>query len=221
MITTFQKFKLITENPDTVPLGGYNALHYYDADAIPFYVNVNSDHTKVKDIFLGEKSGLHSSIDRNYKGKLDERSYKGRLWLKSKIISFWIYPSEILFVSFIEKLEEKLNKKMFNNGWKINIMKLDNDDINREKFDPEKNKDFFDTTTNGKEDIIPIEDYAGSENVPEEIRALHLMSWREKELAKKAGKLNIKGWGSEKTAWDSPYNIKFRQKIYQEKNNKV
>ena len=43
------------------------------------------------------------------------------------------------------------------------------------------------------------------------------MNWKEKALAKKQGELNMKGWGSDKTAWDSPHNIQWRQAIYQEK----
>ena len=108
--------------------------------------------------------------------------------------------------------------KIFNNGWKINIMKLDGD-INMELFDPKEKKDFFRMTTYGEEDIIPIEEYVGSENVPEDIMALHMMTWKEKKLAKKVGKLYFKGWGSDKTALDQPHNIEWRQKIYQEKNN--
>ena len=37
-----------------------------------------------------------------------------------------------------------------------------------------------------------------------------MLNWKEKQ------KLNINNFGSSKTAWDKPHNIKYRQAIYQE-----
>ena len=46
-----------------------------------------------------------------------------------------------------------------------------------------------------------------------------MLNWDEKEKLKK--KSGVKGFGSSKTSWDSPMNIKWRQALYQEnKNNK-
>ena len=49
-----------------------------------------------------------------------------------------------------------------------------------------------------------------------------MMNWKEKELAKKAGALKVGKWGSYKTGWDQPHNIKYRQAIRtsENKNNK-
>ena len=215
MIIKFENFKLITENPDTIPMGGFKALHYYDEDAIPFDVKVNSNHTQAENIFLGKASYCHNSVECF--GDKD-KAYPGRIWTKHKMISFWIYPNEKLFVSIIKKLEEKLGIDIFNNDWKINIMKIDNK-IEKEEFDSSKEQDYFNRSTVGKEDIISVEEYAGSENAPEDLRALHMMNWKEKALAKKQGKIHYKGWGSDKTAWDQPHNIQCRQKMYQEKKN--
>ena len=70
-----------------------------------------------------------------------------------------------------------------------------------------------------KNKIIPLDEYAGSKNPPKEERIMHMMNWKQKKLAKKRGELDTKGWGSDKTAWDSPDNLPWRQSIHQEKKN--
>ena len=213
MIITFKNYKL-NENPDTILYNG-KTLYCMDGESIPIYITVNSDHTKVKEMFFGEWGGYHSSV--GYEDK--DRMYPCRLWTKSKIMTFWIYPNEILFVSMIEKIEEVMHIKIFNNDWKIEVLKGRTDnEIKRKNIN--KDSQYFSATFGGgggRTAFIPVEEYAGSENVPEEEKIQHLMNWKEKELAKKAGKLHFKGWGSDKTAWDSSHNLPWRQAMYQEK----
>ena len=45
------------------------------------------------------------------------------------------------------------------------------------------------------------------------------MNWEEKKKLNKAS--IFKGWGSDRTAWDQPRNLKYRQAIYQEKKEFV
>ena len=229
MITTFQKFKLITESPDKIKFvdddGWADSYNWQDHGTKPFYCIVNSDHTKVERLYVGDFGNTHDEINFINKDHKTERkklvSYPGRVWLREKIMSFWVFPNEKLFVSIIKNLEKRLRRKIFKNGWRIEVVKSDNE-IERTKFDPSNDDNlqyYGDHDIGYKTEIIPLDDYVGSENPPEEERIMHMMNWREKVLAKKAGKLNIKGWGSDKTAWDSPHNIEFRQKIYQEKKN--
>ena len=231
MITKFEKFNLIIESPDFITLtedGEEKEYLWSDGNTKPFFIEVNSDHTKVKKLYVGSFRTKHSDI--KFKCDYSERAYPGRIWMDEKIISFWVYPNKTLFIDIIKNLEKRLRRKIFNitgghrgsiGGWRIEVIKDGNDDIIRNEFDTDDEyADYYGQNKRSRYyDIIPIEKYIGSENPTEEEHIMHMMNWKEKALAKKAGKLNIKGWGSDKTAWDSPHNIKWRQALYQEKKN--
>ena len=223
MITRFKKY-LITESPDE--LRNDNKIYSFSAkDAKAFFINVNSDHTKVEKLFMSAYGKAHGDI--KYWGS--NKAYAGRLWVKKKVMAFWIYPNEILFRDIVKKIEEKLNIKIFNNGWKIEIIKTDDvpgqkGGIKRKEFDPNQdNYYYYFGSRHGnwmtKYELIPVEEYAGSEDVPEEEYLMHLKKWQDKEKDKKPGEINVIGFGSDKTAWDRPHNIKYRHTIYQENNN--
>ena len=215
MITKFKNY-LITESPDSMNYNGKH-LDFEDVDAKPFFVEVNSDHTKVKNIYVGSFGSCHSDIP--FSDDQDKKAYPGRLYFDNKIMAFWVYPNEILFKDIIKNLEEELDIELFNNGWKIEIIKTEDDIIYRKSVRSGDPDDFFSQTYWGDTEIIPIEDYSGSEDVPEEQQIMHLMNWKEKNLAIKAGKFHFKSFGSYKTGWDQPHNIKYRQAIYQENKN--
>ena len=44
-----------------------------------------------------------------------------------------------------------------------------------------------------------------------------MLNWQEKDKLKK--EKGVHGFGSDKTAWDRPHNIKYRRAIYQENKN--
>ena len=211
MITKFENF-LITESPDSTSHNGKN-LHYRNGDAMPFYITTlkNKNHTEVKKLYMNkdEFGIMHGDIGRRPRNG----SYPGRIWLDSKVMSFWVYPNEKLFKSIIHSIEEKLGIKMFNNGWQIEVYKSGSGEINKQEFDKNK-KEYYWSNYGGDRDLVPIEEYAGSEDAPEEEKIAHLMNWQEKEKLKK--EKGVKGFGSGKTAWDKPHNIKWRQAIYQE-----
>ena len=106
MITKFKKY-LIKESPDHI-YDGDTRYYCMDEDAIPFFVNVNSDHTKLENIFFGDHNDYHSDI--KYSGSRYERAYPGRIWTKGKIMTFWVYPNEKLFSEIIKAIENKFNK---------------------------------------------------------------------------------------------------------------
>ena len=216
MITKFKNY-LITESPDTIyDEEGHG--HYYQSDeAKPFFVEVNSDHTKVEKIFVGKRGSCHGDMRQNNISKT--KAYPGRVFLDSKLMAFWVYPNEKLFISIIEKLEDKLDIEMFDNGWRIEVIKTNNG-IKRTEFEPQVGDYYFSNgRSSGDKTLIPIEEYAGSENVSKEDQIMHLMNWKEKDEAIKAGKFHFGSFGSFKTGWDQPHNIKYRQAIYQENKN--
>ena len=212
MITKFDKFNLITEDPDVLI---YNNKKYSDKDkdTISFVSDVNQENTKVNQIFVTDLT--HKSLYDEDDESLN-LAYPGRLWTEDKIISFWTYPNETLFKDIIKKLEEKTGLKIFNNSWKIEVVKTKSGKIKVSKGNLDN---YLGYDPASRVEVIPIEEYIGSENVPEEKRILHMLNWKEKEKLKK--EKGVEGFGSTKTAWDKPHNIKWRQALHQEnKNNK-
>jgi hypothetical protein len=222
MITKFDKFNLIKESPDTVWYKD-NWNYYTDDDAMPFFITINKNNEVRKLYMAKNKTGIaHRYIpNKNFFGinrdQPRDKAYPGRIWLDRKVMSFWVYPDEKLFISIINNLEKKLKIKMFNNDWYIEVYKLDSGDIKKRD---KNNTDYYcydNDELSGRKEFIPIDEYAGSEDAPEEERIAHLMNWQEKEKLKK--EKGVKGFGSGKTAWDKPHNIKWRQAIYQENKN--
>ena len=226
MITKFDKFNLIKESPDVLKLNDIFNLFYYDDDAIPFFVHVDKNHSKILRLNIGSHGVSHGEITQKFFYRMfykkQDKAFAGRLWKKSRVISFWVYPNVELFKEIIKKLEKKLNIQIFNNGWRIEVIKKDNQ-IQRKDFDPNSQEDDYyfgdrdGNRNNPGQELIPIEDYIGSEDFPEELRIQHMLSWQEKDKLKK--EKGVKGFGSGKTAWDKPHNIKWRQAIYQENKN--
>jgi hypothetical protein len=191
IVTKFYNYNLITESPDNIFLD-YKTLKYTDNDAVPFGWNIINNKLSV---YTGRNGSLHEESMPHIK-------FSGRLWLDSKIISFWSYPDEKLFIELIKKLEYELKIKIFYNNWKIQI-------FNKDGIIQKTNKpDDAYLTHKGIKQLIPIEEYVSSDALPEEEKAMHLMNWKEKE------KLKPNGFGSNKTAWDSENNIQKRQMKY-------
>lgn len=214
MITKFKKYNLVKESPDNLTYND-NIYSIDKDDNIPFFVVTNTNHTKVEDTYIGENRSYHSELEIRPEMSRYDRTYPGRLWMKPKVITFWVYPNVELFLDIVKHLEKKLNIKMFNNNWKIEVLTID-DEIHTTEYDPYEYDYYNKELPRGEIKVVPIEDYVGSENLPEELQIQHLMNWKEKELAKKLGKIHFGKWGSYKTGWDQPHNIKYRQAIYQE-----
>jgi hypothetical protein len=215
MITKFENY--LKESPDTVEVEGYDDLRYYDDDAVAFACKTNEDQTELKKLEIGDEGQMHSDSGL---GDSDDWSYPGRLWLNSKLITFWVYPNDVLFRQIIKKLEEKLNQKIFDNGWRIEVIKREGELFKRE-YSEEDIENYYNDERQGydESELIPLEDYAGSEDFSDLQKQMHLMGWAEKQKLKEKGVKLAPGFGADRTAWDQPRNLKYRQTIYQEKKN--
>jgi len=218
MITQFNKYILITEDPDTI-YDDKIEYNYADNDAYPFLIKPNLNHTKVEELLIGKKGTTHAGSGIWYDVK--NKDYSGRLWLDNKIMSFWVYPNPILFTSIIEEIEKHFNIKMFNNNWRIEVL-MDDEKIKTS----EPNDDFELLYATYYDDqlstIIPIEDYIGSENQLKDAYDRHTLNPIEKEKLKNKriyGHDNhdliepkVKGFGSDLTRIDGPRSIYARDK---------
>jgi len=179
---------------------------YQNSDALPIIAWLNEDGVYVG---IGEYGCSHSSVKKpsnlGFKYSIE---YSGRLFTYNKVMSFWTYPDKEIFIKIINKLEKKLKKKLWNNDWKIEILLVDNKipiDL------PYNGMSEYDKDTS-KYEIIPIEDYLKSEDIPDELRKIHLMSWAEKDSLRKAGKDPLKYYKS--LGKEKP--LAYKQAIYQE-----
>jgi hypothetical protein len=209
MIIKFKEYKLITESPDSIKYDG-KTLQVEDNDAYPIYSELDSTKKKIKNVLIGHAGFYHGDLGQ-IEGEDIDLTFRGRIWTDSKIIAFFVYPSVKLFKQMMKKLGEQIGQKIFNNGWKIEIITntMELDDIR-------KNRDL--EPEDIKYQLIPVEGYYGAEDLPKEVQIMHLMNWQEKEKMKK--ETGTKGFGSAKTAWEEPFhNIKWRQALYQENKN--
>jgi len=84
-------------------------------------------------------------------------------------------------------------------------------------FDPDETDYAYSTTDYYKTQFVPVEEYAGSEDLAVDLTKVHLMGWEEKQRLRDKGIKLAPGFGADRTAWDQPRNLKYRQTIYQEK----
>ena len=210
MIKKFSNFKLLKENPSYIrDENGDKLCDMDDLDSKPFYCDVNDKHTNVLNVYFGEFKDSHY----NAGSEIDNPSYPGRLWTKSKIISFWTYPNVILFKSIIKKIESELKIKIFNNGWRIEVVRMNGEIVNTEY--SEDNDDYYNSDVDfDMEDLISIDNYSGSENVPEREKLWHLMNAKEKSDKIASGNRPQIYGGSYKTAWGTMNDIRWRQAKY-------
>ena len=210
MIIKFNDFNKLNESPDNLDFNN-DRLHVRDDDAYPFLCKVSNNHEKLVELKIGNNGEYH--LELYFK---DDFLYPGRIWIDHKVLSFWVYPNEILFKQIISELERQLNIKIFNNGFMIEVI-LEDDKVVKTEYDPKKTiYDYFYSSMKYSNTFIPIEEYSGSYDIPEEVKIQHLMSWKEKEIAKRMKYIHFKGFGSDKTSWDSKRNIKYRSVIYKE-----
>jgi hypothetical protein len=191
MIINFKIFENGGNNygtPDALDLPN-GELSYYDNDAIPF--EWCPDEEKLK---LGANSSNHCDIiDR-----CDNMQYPGRLWKDSKIITFWVFPDKNIFQKMCSSFEKE-HIKILNNGWLIVINTIDGE-IKIKNSDDDKyyEVDWEDELDN---EIIPVEDYVGSEDAPEEDYLMHL----QKPIDKKGkAKDRLSGWEPKKFKYQLP-----------------
>jgi len=133
---------------DKINHSGYE-LHHGNKDAIPFAFNYfHRDCTNpfwgcessTEDFWFGKNGSIHDFFDNI------NRKYTGRVWTKSKIMTFWVYPTKDIMNDCIKSIEKELNLQILNNGWQLEVRK----------------KNFNGAKGVYKYYLIPIEEYVES-----------------------------------------------------------
>jgi len=190
----------INESPDNIGASEYNV---YTPGAYAFEVICNIETFEIIDVLINEKEGYHHEMPKDPHSMT--KIYPGRIFTEQKILTFWTYPIEEELKTIIKIIEKKKNLKIFNNGWEIEI--YEEGVINK------GSKTYFNNYDElARSYLLPIEDFIGSSKIPEKNRIDHLS--RNKRPY-------IKGWGSDKTAWDFKNNIKTRQAMQTSESQKI
>lgn len=144
MIHKFKDY-ILNEGPNIVHTKDIN-LTYDDNDAIPFGMLNNK-------IYVGNYGEMHFHMyTLAHQRKLTKN--EGRIWVNSKIISFYTpYPEPDFMYNYLKKIEYLINKKhsiklnFFTSNWKIDFTDIKNEFI--------KNKISVEHTP----DLIPLNSY--------------------------------------------------------------
>jgi hypothetical protein len=160
---------LLKENPDGIDIGEYS-LTWYDLEAIPFGWHNN-------EFLFGDWGETHPIPNEKtgYWIKRSDLKYPGRLWKKSKVISFWEYPDKSQFKKCAKDIKENLMIDIMKKPWKIEVL------INKVgKFIIPKSKswseeEYFSSDTINV--LVPTNEYVGSsKRTEDELRMLHALS---------------------------------------------
>ena len=172
----YDEIRKLEESPDNILLPTGERFHCLDGDAYPFIVNRND----VGDVYVHKPRSYHGEFEYDLSKKENFGiGYKGRIWLDSKLISFWEYPKdkEELFKvlrGVEDGLENQLDKP-------INI-------VNDPDYRIEVYEDSIDDDSDvkiKKPKLIPLKDFAGEMYQPPQID--HLLGQTEKQRLKMTG----------------------------------
>ena len=180
-------------------------------------------YKEIEDFYEGE-ADFYEYFDDMYQDDIYEEvmeyDYIGRMWITSKVITFWKYPKDKEDLKkVIESIEKESKIKIWDNGWQILIIMVKNIDgkdaikhlvYSREDGVESVSGDEYDHT----EKLIPLEDFESSLNPTEEEIISHIQS----PLNKKRIPV-FSGVGSKKKmphALPNELPVETRSRLYQE-----
>jgi len=176
------KEDLINESPDGfISSDGIKySLNAESGTSYSFEVILNTNTKKIADVLFSNRPNSGHGTDDitkgHYSGNKDtnvsydikssrynfnwQKIYPGRLFMKPKIITFWIYPTASELKTIIKIIEKKKDIKMFFNDWRIEVYK--------EGLKNKGAKEYNNNYDRSSSDIefIPIEKYIGSKKPP-------------------------------------------------------
>lgn len=165
-------------------------LKYSDNDAIAF-MYINSDFIIATEGGERHYDLLVKFFNRKYDLN-DENNLKGRLWLNSKVISFWGFIEPIKLKSIIKDIETNSDIKINYDEWYIDYYSKPEDQITQ---------------------LMTITEYINT-NLDDNTSDPEYLDLKKAHFDN--DKINTTGYGSKMISWDSKHNIINRQSMYQE-----
>ena len=130
----------------------------------------------------------HRSMIKDGNGDRNDYMFPGRLWKKTKVISFWKFPKKEILPKIIKELSNKLNISI-NSAWRVNML-----------------------TKDGLEVVVPISDYYEGQKVSDkDLAKAHITS-----PMKKKKKLVPKGIGSNQKNGGTQALLKYKYAMHNE-----
>lgn len=197
------------ENPNAVYVRDHDVAVPWDVTktyAFSYYGNK---------MYIGSLNMTHMKLyascpefDELANERLGRGRYSGRIFEEFKVIAFWDFPEDKAMLMNVLSDIENASRLKFDDEWKIEIP--NNTERGKDEFGgwgswyPKLNTQQF----------VSIEDYEyPGKRKREDVMQGHVDSPIKKEMNRKAGNYTRpRGFGSDKTSWDSPNNIVFRQK---------
>jgi hypothetical protein len=157
--------------------GSKNPKYQENSESYAFQVIINVATKQIADVLISnESNSFHGSDDITSgpmfgeKGYLYpfnwKRGYPGRIFMKPKILTFWVYPDATEMKHIVSIIEEKMNINMISTGWTIEVYKLAN----------QGSQTYYNNYQRNSEDkeLVPVEKFIGSNKPPESERLQHL-----------------------------------------------
>ena len=169
-----REYNYLVESPDNVLLPTGERISCEQNDAIPFVVNAEDSGN----VFIGGRGDYHSDFVYGVERMGVVLGYKGRVWLNSKVITFWDYPRDKAeLFEILDALEFELEAEY---GLKVNIVN-----------DPEYTIEVYEGVRDDyglmikKGKLIPLNHFAGEMYQAPQID--HLLKQDEKQRLKLSG----------------------------------
>jgi len=211
--TDYWNNKMITEDAEIIKIpsiddsGDEMLAHYNSYDARAFgYISDHDDYEEdeIGVMKIGRFSDdYHYELTYNKRGQRNTRyelDYPGRLWYDKKLISFWVFPPKGEMKQVLSDIEQAMSDLDDNYYEELNFSDPDwrIEVISSNDYD-ESNPPKFWSRENYISELIPLEDYSGSEEWDKEtLMKAHTLSPQEKEQLRQSGLLASvpKGIGS-------------------------
>lgn len=189
------------ETPDEYRDESYGIVSWSDIQFKPITFGWYEGILYIKEVTeSGSYNAIHARlIPNNDNISREDFDYVGRLWLKTKVISFWQYPSKDKLEDLLLDLSSKINVDIINDPeWRIEIKIDDNGTFNDYK-------------------LIRILDYIGSKKLTtKELQQQHAISPLLKQNRSNPGKYHVK---KKPLAWRQAMYAESKKEIVKSKLN--
>jgi len=201
------KESLLLESPDKVK---YLDGEYYEVDSdnsksYSFEVIINTETDEIADVLISNKTNLYHgedpitggpqrghagetrrSYDRKGTYKFDwKKAYPGRIFMKPKVITFWVYPDKKEMEQIIGIMEKKLIVPLVGSGWTIEVYREGMKDSGSQEYGNNYDRDKDST-------FVPVEKFVSSKRPPEKQYLQHLDTKHKHEVPTGYGSKNPK-----------------------------
>ena len=213
------KENILNESPDRVtpPDGIMYLAKGSNSIAYSFEVIMNTDTETIEDVLVSNVPNMYHGEDDITHGPIGGQAnitnisinrddtydfnwmkvYPGRIYLKPKVITFWVYPTVDEFKKIISIIEKKKKINIMNDGWQVEIYTKGLKNSGTLSYSNNYDR-------NDKSQFIPVEEFIGSSNTPKSFYIRHLDKKHNNEVVPGFGSKNSNYMKSRKWQMATP-----------------